>query len=268
MTGRSRLAASPALCWAAWILFGYAVLAPGARADSLTETFERGVSSQVDGQLGDAASAYEKLIESGVDDPNVYFNLAGTYARLGQYGQAIRQYERVLRCEPGDAEARAGLTRAIEAIGNRQARQYGEAIVSDRPPLLDALYSPLKRDVLAQLLWGSAWAFALAALLLLRQASEAVRIALGILCTFSALLAGVAGLGLAVKREFGAEGAAAVVIVPELSVRQGPEASSEKVAALLEGTRLRVLERRGSSVLVQLADGRTGLARASDVGEL
>ncbi|MFM2417809.1 MAG: hypothetical protein RL385_2532 [Pseudomonadota bacterium] len=268
MTMPSRLAIRPALLGAFWLLLGLAMPLPPARADSLAQTFERGVSLQVDGKLADAAGAYETLIESGVDDPDVYFNLAGTYARLGHYGQAIRQYERALRRDPGDAGARAGLAQAIEALGNRQARQYGEAIVSDRPPLLDALYAPLRRDTLAQILWGSAWVAAIASLLLLRQAAEAMRIALGITCTFGALVAGGAALGLAVKRELGAAGAPAIVIVPELAVRQGPEAASEKVAALLEGTRLRVIERRGSSVLVQLTDGRTGLALGSDVGEL
>lgn len=62
-------------------------------SSSLTEIFE---SSNVAASRGDYANAiagYGKLIEAGVHDPDVYFNLATSLAQSGDYPRAILNYE-------------------------------------------------------------------------------------------------------------------------------------------------------------------------------
>lgn len=239
-----------------------------ARAETLEQLFETGTAAQTRGQFDAASAAYEALIEAGVDDPDVRFNLASCYGKLGRYGAAIVQFEHVLRLSPRDDAARRGLKQAIEALGARQARERGEAVVTERPALLAALFSSLPRDALAIAAWASAWLVGGALLLLLVVRAEAARLALGVAAVLGALSAGVAGLGVAAKREFGAEGSAAVVLRDELELRSAPDPGAERVETVYEGARLRAFERAGATYRVRLGDGRDAYADAAALGLL
>jgi tetratricopeptide (TPR) repeat protein len=242
--------------------------AASARAESLDQLFAAAVAAQSGARYDEAVRAYERLVEAGVDDPDVCFNLASSYGKLGRYGHAIQYFERTLRLAPGDSAARAGLKRATEALGTRQARERGEAIVTERPALLAAAYGGVSRGAVAWALWLGAWLFGACALALLFVRTEALRIAVGIGCTVAGLVAGLAGLGLATKRELGAAGVPALVVDAETELRQGPDPTAEHLDTLYEGARLRVLARSGQSVRVQLPDGREGYAAIGSIGQL
>jgi tetratricopeptide (TPR) repeat protein len=250
-------------------VFAALLLGPArGQAETLEQLFAAGTAAQTQGRFGDAAAAYEALLEAGVDDPDVRFNLASSYGKQGRYGAAIVQFEHVLRHSPRDDAARRGLKQAIEALGARQARERGEAIVTERPALLAAMFSSISRDALAIALWAAAWLVGLALLALLVVRAEAVRVGLGVAAALAALVAAVAGLGLGAKREFGAEGTEAVVVRDELELRAAPDPSAERVETVYEGARLRTFEREGSTYRVRLGDGREAYADASALGLL
>ncbi len=50
-----------------------------------------------------AANNFESLIDSGVENGKLYYNLGNTYVRLGKIGKAIACYRRAERLSPGDA---------------------------------------------------------------------------------------------------------------------------------------------------------------------
>ncbi len=238
------------------------------RADSLQDVFTRGNAAFARGDFKGAVAEYESLAEAGIDDPDVAFNLASAYGALGSYGQAIRYYEHSLRLAPGDAAAREGLRLARETLGERQARARGEAIVVDRPPLTEAVFSFFSADQLAWALLITAW-LAVGLLIALPTTSvEGVRLGLGIGAALSIVLAVVSALGVGAKAEWGKPGRKAVVVREGAQVREGPDEHASLLGELAEGEAVRLLAREGRFARVLTAGEREAYVLGSDVGEL
>src|SRR5436853_7155031 len=85
------------------------------------------------GDFKAAIGAYEELVRSGQDTPNVFYNLGNAYFRQNNFGHAILNYERALALEPHHPEAQANLRvaraegRALELISSRWERLFGFA---------------------------------------------------------------------------------------------------------------------------------------------
>lgn len=250
-------------------LLALALLLPcAARADSLEEVFKRGNAAFARGDYASAVSEYESLVEANIDDPDVAFNLASAYGALGRYGQSIRYFERSLRLSPGNDAARDGLRLARETLGERQARARGEAIVVDRPPLTEALFSFLSADQLAWSLLITAWLAAglLAALAVARV--EGVRLGLGIGAALFTALAIAAALGVGAKADWGKPGARAVAVREGAQVREGPDDHATLLGELAEGEAVRIVGREGRFARVLTGGEREAYVLSSDVGEI
>jgi len=68
-----------------------------------------GNQAYTEGRLTDAAEAYLRVRDAGVDEATVHFNLGNTYARLGQLGRAVACYLRAERLAPRDQDVRENL---------------------------------------------------------------------------------------------------------------------------------------------------------------
>ncbi len=242
--------------------------ASGARADSLAEAFARGNAAFARGAYDNAVREYEALVDAGVDDPDVAFNLASAYGALGRYGPAIRYFERTLRLAPRDAAAREGLRVAREALGERQAQAQGEAIIQDRPPLSEAIFSAFSADDLALSLLASIWLGAVLWLGLPRIRTEALRLGCGIGAALAFALAFGSALGLGAKADWGREGERAVILREGVAIREGPDDRARLAAELAEGEHVRVLAREGRYARILARGERAGYVLGSDVGEL
>lgn len=239
-----------------------------AAADSLSDTFARGNAAYARSDYAAAIQEYETLIESGVVDADVTYNLAAAHGAMGHYGQAIRFFERCLLLAPSDDAAERGLKLARDALGERQAREQGEAIVAERPPLSSALFASFATESLAWALLVSAWTWSLALLSLHYARAEALRLGLGILASFFVLASLVCGFGLWAKSDFGAPGRRAIIVRDHTPLREGPDDAARLSRQLAEGEALRVLSKAGHFAHVLLPGGREGFVAAADVGEI
>lgn len=247
-----------------------------ARADSLSALFSRGNAAFARGEYAEAVNAYEALLESGVDDPDVTFNLASAYGAQAEYGQAIRYFERTLQLAPRDEQARAALQKARDTLGERQAQAHGEAIVVDRPPLTEAVFSSFTADTLAWTLLATIW-LAVGLLLVLRRLrahardhthGEALSLGLGIAAALSFALALATALGLGAKADWGRDGRRAVVLREDTALREGPDDRARLGAELVEGEAVRVLAREGLFTRIVARGDQAGYVRSDAVGEI
>ncbi|MDQ3037282.1 MAG: tetratricopeptide repeat protein, partial [Myxococcota bacterium] len=83
-----------------------------ARADTLEDVFRAGNDAYFSGEYAAATERYEHLVDLGVRDADVFYNLGMAYARQGRHGRAIAAFERSLRVRSGDAEASRALERS------------------------------------------------------------------------------------------------------------------------------------------------------------
>ena len=243
-----------------------------ARADSLAEVFTRGNAASARADHEAAIREYEALCEAGIDDPDVSFNLASSYGAQGEFGQAIRYFQRSLRLRPGDSEARAGLKLARESLGERQAHARGEAIVVDRPPLTEALFSWFSESTLAAVLLVALWLAGGLYVALNWLQDEGVRLGVGIASAACLALAAVSAIGVGAKADWGKEGARAVVVHEAAALRDGPDDRARLLGELAEGESVRVLAHEGRYARVLARQGeqaeREAYVLAADVGEI
>ena len=237
-----------------------------ASADSLEEIFERGNAAYFRGDFEAAARDYQRLVDLGVVDADVSYNLATAEARRGRYGAAIQHYERALWIRPGDADAHEGLEAARTALGRVMAERYGEAEVDTAPPLSEALFGGIGRTTLAFVTVIVDLLFFAALTLLLFVKRESLRLGLGIAAPLLAILGIVAGTGWALRAGWLEEGEPAVVVARNGVLREGPDRHAQERHPAREGNRAWVLERERSWSRVRLPDIGEGWIANEEIG--
>jgi len=90
----------------------------GARHDP-SELFQGGNSLYEQGKSATRPRRTRRSSVTGVADPRVLYNLANAYFKLGRLGPAILNYERALRLDPSDQDARDNLELARGQIRDR-----------------------------------------------------------------------------------------------------------------------------------------------------
>jgi hypothetical protein len=218
-----------------------AVPAPAAR-------FEAANQAYLAGDFAGAARGYQALLDDGWESAALHLDLGNAQLRMGLRGQAVAAYQRALRLDPGDGDARANLTLA-------QAENVDRVLGADRPPFLTRAVARLPAAP-ATAAFAAAWLLfwlALAA----RRLLPGARRALGALALAAAAASVATGTALA-ARAAQLAAAEAVVIAQVAPVREAPDRALRPAFELHEGTVVRVLEVRGAQARVRLANGLEG----------
>jgi tetratricopeptide (TPR) repeat protein len=88
---------------------------PCAAQDDATLTQIAQANSQyAKGQYKEAADLYQDLVDRGIDNGYLYYNLANAYLRLGKTGPSILNYIRAKKLLPRDESLAANLKYAIQ----------------------------------------------------------------------------------------------------------------------------------------------------------
>jgi tetratricopeptide (TPR) repeat protein len=242
--------------------------APRAHADSQRELFQRASAAYARGDYAAAIATYERLADSGVEDPDVSYDLALAYAKRGTHGRAILWFERALSLAPGDEAAEAGITASTGALGRRRADASGETTMRTRPPFREAAVRGVRANTLAVLvlLLSALFFGVLGALRFVR--GETPRLALWIAAPLLGLLLGTSTLGLAQKAGLFDEGAPAIVLGADPELREAPDPRATTRGIVHEGERARVIARDRGWSRIRLSGAREGWLPNDLVGEL
>jgi tetratricopeptide (TPR) repeat protein len=221
--------------------------------------FAEGNRLHAAGDFEGAAHAYESLLADGLESPALHVNLGSARLRAGRRGAAIASFERALRLDPSDADARADLAAARAADAGRSAA------APDRPFL--ARVAERTPDRWAAAAFAVPWAVLFLALSLRRRAGPRARSALGAAASVAAALS-AGGAALVLGRAAERRAAVAIVIAPEAAVRDGPEEALRPALRLPEGAAVRLLEARGDAERVRLPNGYEGWMSARELERL
>jgi tetratricopeptide (TPR) repeat protein len=241
---------------------------PARADDTLGAVFLRANQAFLAGDDRAAVEGYRQLVDSGVDDAEVYYNLATAYSRRGQLGRAIQFYERVLRLRPGDDGARQVLANVRAELARKLVAAHPEARVKERPPLFEALASGISSNG-ATVSFLVAWIAAFGLLFARRFVQREVpRLVVGVALVASALGAVVTG-GLLASKIWADHGAhEAIVVVDEVRALTGPGDDFDEAWSAVEGTRVRVLAREGRWVRIEGPNGKSGWTPRHQVGTI
>lgn len=248
----------------ALLLVSIASGAEPARAATPTAAAERqfaeGNAAYEGRRYEEAIAAYGKILDAGIADPRVLYNLGNAQYRLGRLGPAILSWERAQRLDPADEDVRANLQLARGQIRDRVGEpelQYPIRVVKET---LESIPTGTIAWVFLALYVAAAGGFGLAIVardwlrrrLLIYFAAG---FTLGALCAGTALLYRVR-LDAAPR---------AVVLVDKVDVRSGPGEENTILFTVHEGTRMDLRHRVDPWVQVGLPNGLTGWVPASSV---
>lgn len=205
-----------------------------------------------------ARERFRLVIESGVRNGGLYYNLANTCLQLGEIGPALLNYRRAERLRPGDGRIEANLRYARELRRNRIDVSAEKALLrtlffwhygsrtTARFAAASALYALLWLLVFARLFVGRVkWGWAVVPTLLI----------------FAVLAGSVAvdALGAGRVRE-------GVILADDVTARKGNGDGFEPQfkEKLHAGVEFRLLEQRGEWMQIELPDRKSGWIRARD----
>ena len=77
--------------------------------------FDEANATYAEGRYGEAAAMYQSLLDEQ-PDAQVYYNLGNAYFKQGELAQSILAYERALRLNPNDKDAKYNLAFAQSRI--------------------------------------------------------------------------------------------------------------------------------------------------------
>jgi len=229
-----------------------------AYPDSL---WDSAAQAYMQGHWEQAAGQWMAISDLGLESSDLYFNIGNAFFKNQQYASAILYFEKALKLDPSNQDAKFNLEYAgnfiqdrIEAVPEFFLKSWGRAICHILPS--DA-WAGLMNIFLA---------FALAGLLVFLLSRNSVYRKLGFYAAILFVLLSFTSFAAAqkLKNEYvSAENA--IVMKPVVAVKSSPGDDSVDLFVLHEGTKVKKLDRVGSWESVQLSDGRKGWLKSSDI---
>lgn len=244
------------------LLFAFApAAADAAESFSADSLWNAGVGAYSASQWDSALHYWTELELSGVESPELYYNLGNAYFKSGDLGHSVIYYERALKLKPSYRDARHNL-------------EFVNVNIQDNIEEIPEFFLKTWLRKLCWLLPADIWAV----LFLVLLAALAVLVPLFLLsqaagtrktsffCGIAALLLCVISLSCAVWQKSDYMSASdAVVVSGSVSVKSSPsDQSSSDLFVLHEGTKVRILDSVGEWRKIELADGREGWLPAGD----
>jgi tetratricopeptide (TPR) repeat protein len=233
-----------------------------AAAVSPESLFDHGNAAYARGDFAAAEKDYQRILDLGVRNSRVYYNLANAYFRQNQIGRAILFYEKSLRLDPADPDARENLRYASQRIRDR--------IAEDPTPFAIVLVQKGLRVVsleqVTRIFLGVYLACMLVASVAIIARGKRGAATAGILSAGLLFLSLVCGGWMILQDNARSARDEAVVLAEKLEVYSGPGAENTLLASVHEGTKVRIHSQRGDWTQVTIPDGRAGWLKGKDLG--
>lgn len=228
---------------------GTAHLAP----DSSAPVFDAANKLYEEGKFSEAASGYERLLQSGYVSQALYFNWGNAQFKAGHIGRAIAAYRQAEDLAPRDPDLRANLKFAREQV-------QGPTL---RPGWRERLLGTLSLNEGSLLAAVAFWLWLL--LLVARQLKPSLRQPLRNLTLAAALLTMLFGATLGLNLHARLSDQTAIVIANDVAVRNGPFEESPTAFTVRDGAELHVLDRKDDWLQVSADARRVGWVARKNV---
>lgn len=228
--------------------------------------FDRGVALRASDPSGAgrefrrSAELFGQLVDGGVVNGKLLYNLGNAYLESGQLGQAILHYRMAERYIPGNARLEANLSFARSLCRNQFAEAGGKAVA--RTLFFWHYTTPLyRRFHIAVVCYSLLWVVLIVRLFVRRVRWRYVVIPLLVVTAALAVSVGVDVSGPGTRSE-------GVVIDDNVVVRKGNGVGFEPQfrEKLHEGVEFTVLEERADWYHIELPDGKRGWIAADHAG--
>jgi len=211
------------------------------------------------GQFSDAVTRYEALVDSGVEDGRLYYNLANAHFKAGNLGHAVLNYRRAQRLLPRDGDVAANLKLARARTQDRLEAENEGAVITSLRRIVG--WTTLRESaIVALVVWVAIGGLIISAILW-REHRRILLILAGVAVVLLTLILFAVGVRIWDERDQ----PPAVIVVDEASVHSGPGTDYLTEFLLHAGAEVRVVEQRADWARVTLPGDLQGWVPAESV---
>lgn len=234
-----------------------------ASADAYTDSlWVSATSAYADGRWEDAFSGFSAIRSTGLESPELYYNLGNSCYKSGDISHAILNYERALKLDPSYSDARFNL-------------EFANAQIQDRIETVPEFFLETWGRKACWLLPSDTWAVLfiiglaitlfLALMFVLGRTSARRKI--GFFAGIVMLLLSAVALDFAFWQRTDYRSSDKAIITRAVSsVKSSPSGdTSTDLFVLHEGTKVTILDSVGDWLNIELSDGRQGWIRSSEL---
>jgi tetratricopeptide (TPR) repeat protein len=216
-----------------------------------------------EGEFTEAQQLYEKAINEGVVNANVYYNYANTLFRLDKLGESILYYEKALKLSPTDEDIKANLKFANAQTIDKHP-QPGHNIITKFIWFLHSSYD------LNSALWLALGLFSGLFLLgvLVLFIPQRIRILIYPLMGLMALGFLITIPSIAVRIHEQETVKFGIVLAQSLEIYSGPGESYQVLSKVHEGTKFEIEGVSNNWAKVKLPNGTGGYVKYSELGSI
>ena len=225
------------------------------------ERFDKANAFYSESKFQEAIEAYEEILKTGVESPEVYYNLGNSYYRSGFLPSAILNYERALLLAPHDRDIRYNLELAysqtadkIETVGEFFISRWFSSLRGSSDSDTWAMVS----IVLFICSLVSIFFYFFSRTTIIRKISFFAAILLIVISSVSFAFSYDQKNKL-IKRD------RAIVFSPSVTVKSSPDMSGTEIFVVHEGTHVKILQVLGGWYEIEINDGNSGWIQASNV---
>ncbi len=230
------------------------VIAGICYADEAAQTFEQANQLYLQAKYPDAITQYEKIVQSGFESGELYFNMGNAYYKSGSIQKAILNYERARQFLPRDEDVQFNL-------------QLANLQVIDKIDAVPRLFVYRWADSMLALFSLSTMGWIVYSFFILTLAAFAIflyartytqkRLSMFVGLVFStALILTMIGYGVQAYKESNTE--FAIVMSDVANIKAAPDSKGNDLFVLHKGLRVQVLDSVNHWCKIRLADGKVG----------
>ena len=225
-----------------------------AGAQSPAELFHNGNLQYEKGEYDKAADNYRSIVNSGVESPEVWYNLGNSYYKLNMLGPTVLSYERAKRLAPQDESINYNLKAVNLLITDKITPLPENLLITGARNILGSLTAAVLMRFLLTVYLSSTLIYILTLFMSSgrpKRVSYLILGALGFSFVVTAVITGV-------KIDTDLNNKRAVVMVTEMSVASAPEEIGEELFILHEGTAVEIIGGSESWAQIKIVDGKAG----------
>lgn len=224
--------------------------------DELADLFNSANKLYAEKNYLKALDLYLEIIERGIVNPDLYYNIANTYFKLGKKGLAILYYEKALKILPFDREIRENLKyveKTIESASTGSKKNLAKFFTSIQDYINLRILSYIELGFFVFFI-GLFLAYTF-----IRHMRFSIRpYLITTLIVFICLLSGVVFI-----HRYSLKHPKGIIVESKVEVLEAPISTSEPSFLLTEGTKIKIVEERGKWILVITDDGKQGWITAN-----
>lgn len=235
-----------------------------AFADNNTSIFKQANDAFKKGQYDSAIVLYDILLKSGIESPELYFNLGNSFYKKKDIASAILNYERAHRLSPEDDDITFNLqlaqTSVVDKINvlpefflKRWFRSFSELYSSNTWAWTSIVFFiafliSIAAYLFANRLWFKKTTFGLAIILLLFSI-------ISFITSYSIKYNNLSHSG-------------SIVVTPSVTIKSSPDEGGTDLFVIHEGTKVWVIDSVGEWKKIKIADGNNGWLKKADIEDI